>query len=145
MSITQKWYQHVCSDGASNFGSLSTKSSSTQTLPTVVCSGPSPNPTATSLGLQIIAKIVIGVGVPLGVVFFASVILTAYLCGQRKQLTKSRRELSFSTTKDRGKGKIHGEGDDHGIGHVPEDDGVETRVHLTELEGSMGPKRHELP
>ena len=166
--IIQKWYQDVCSDGAFNFGSLSTfpailsstaqipsvdtststdfiKSSSTQTLPTVVCSGPSPNPTATSLGHQIIAKIVIGVGVPLSVIFFASGVLTAYLCGQRKQLTKSRRELSSSTTKDRGNGKFHGEGNDHGIGHVPENDGVEIRVHLTELEGSLGPKRHELP
>lgn len=122
-----------------------TNSSSTQTLLTVVRSGPSLSPTATSLGLPIIAKIGIGVGVPLGVIFFASVILMAYLCGQRKQLTKSRRELSSSVTKDDGNGEILGEGNGYLIGHVPEIDGAEIRIHLPELEGSLGPKRHESP
>lgn len=122
-----------------------TKSSSTPTYTTVVCLGPNPDSTATSLAFQTIVKIVIGVGVPLGVMLFASVILAAYLCGQRKQLTTSRRELSFSTTKDRGHENFHVSGNNHGIGHVPEIDGAEISVASAELEGSLRPKINELP
>ena len=105
----------------------------------------SPSPTGTSSGLPPKSKIGTGVGVPLGVVLLTGLIVLAYWFGQRKERTKSRHVSHSSLENESGRAMVDRDGSIHWIGFVPEIDGAEIPIHSRELEGSLGPRRYELP
>lgn len=171
MMIFQEWYNNFCPSagkGASKFGKMATASAvrnstamaisvtsstrthsatpaSTQTVSTIASSGPSSSPIATSSRLPTAAKIGIGVGVPVGMIFFISMILLAYRVGQRKQLTGLRRELHSSSIHGREVWPGGNNDKGYGVRYVPEIHLVEKPVDSGELEGSFGRWRSELP
>ena len=82
---------------------------------------------------------------PLGVILLTGLIVLAYWFGQRKERTKARHVPHSSTEDESGRAMVDRDEDIHWVGFVPEIDGAEIPIHSEELEGSLGPRRYELP